>query len=184
MKYVRRKIMSEFGYYYDRRLNLKNNIIQLMLKEPLPLLINRPKNIAFHNLCKPSTQLPTTIKSLLGLGLNFCIQPETSSPLKSVDLRRFQKDMYRIIMFSNTKEVEDKIPELYLPNVGWEPEEPANEELSRRCCSFITSISKKFKKKKKQHPNLLPSQKTRYSGLSSTQRSWSGVLTKTWAHVS
>ena len=69
--------------------------------------------------------------------------------------------MYRIIMFSNTKnnEEEDKIPELYLPNPEWEPEEPANEELSNRCCSFVSSIARKFKKKKNQHPNLLPNQK-------------------------
>ena len=161
MKDVQRKIMREFGYYFNRRLNLKNNIIQLLLKEPLPLLINRPTHTAFHNLCKPSTHLPSTIKSLLGLGLNFCLQPETSSPLKSVDLNRFQKDMYRIIMFSNTKKEgeEDKIPKLYLPNPDWEPEEPANEELSNRCCSFVSSIARKFKKKKKQHANLLPNQK-------------------------
>ena len=95
----------------------------------------------------------------MGLGLNFCIQPETSSPVKSVDLDRFQKDMHRIVMFSNTpKDEERKVPKLYLPNPDWLPEEPKNQELANRCCDFISNVSRKFKNKKKNYKNLLPNQ--------------------------
>ena len=117
----------------------------MLRKVPLALLINRPTHTSFHNLCtNPHTcYLPKNIKTLLGLGLNFCIQPEKSSPINLVDLDQFRKDIHRIIMLSNTPEEEERsIPKLYLPDPDWQPAEPENEELANRCNNFISTILK------------------------------------------
>ncbi len=139
---------------------------------------------SFHNLCNPNTYLPKNIKTLLGLGLNFCIQPETSLPVNLIDLDRFRKDMHRIIMFSNTPEEEERtIPTLYLAEPDWQPAEPENEELANRCDNFISTVSKKFSRSKKNHSNLLPNQQVKKShcvlSWLTWLRYWNGILPST-----
>ena len=52
-----------------------------LLHKPLPLLGNHPTNTRFYDLTDDSIQLPDTISSVLGLGLNFiptpCIHPSS-----------------------------------------------------------------------------------------------------------
>ena len=64
------------------------------------LILRQPTNKAFHNLCDKHTHVPSNVSSLLGLSLNFVPTPRYSSPIQAVDLKRFEEDFKRIIMFS------------------------------------------------------------------------------------
>lgn len=53
----------------------------------------RPSNVAFHNLCLPSTTIPPFTKSLLGLGLNFVLKPEQTKGKRAFDFDRLTQDV-------------------------------------------------------------------------------------------
>ena len=118
------------------------------------LLQSKPKQLAFHNLCL-HTKLPPTLKSLLGMGLNFSIQPKTSTPSKFIQLDRLQKDLFRRFMFANAPPIDKS--DLYLPNETWEPQAPNSEELLQRSQKSINKIKAIFDKreKRKYDSNLL-----------------------------
>ena len=108
--------------------------------------------------------MPSHVRSLLGLGLNFCIKPKISS-FESFDLKRFSKDFDRKIMFSgappDADNPDDEPPALYKPDPTWNPEHLKSLEILRRRCTFEADLRLLFatkRAKNSQSSNLLPFQ--------------------------
>ena len=122
---------------------------------PLDLLILRPRNLAYHNLCK-ANDFPSTIKSFLGLGLNFCFKPTASTRQSDVQIERFRKNLYTRVAFANAPELEKH--DLFIPSTGWVPPDPVNQLITNRTAQFINFLEKKFRYNKPAHSNLLAPQ--------------------------
>jgi len=67
------KVKRVYYTYYCPNIALspRHNAFNMMMTMPMRLFLNRPRNLAFHNLCM-QMKLPLTLRSLLGLCLNFC----------------------------------------------------------------------------------------------------------------
>ena len=138
----------------------------LMLKtqpETRQLVLKNPLHSAFHNLCDAETKLPREIKSLLGLGLNFCQNPTSTTPSSKIQLDRIEKDYYRRIMFA-FQPPPDRETKLYSPDPHWTPKEP-NPDLVQRMKRFQTVLRTSFSNTKRQRTNLLPSQQAALTWL-------------------
>lgn len=86
------KLTTTYGFYSDPLLPPRINAFNVLRNVPTTLLLTNPSNAAYHNLCDATTNLPTTLRSLLGLGLNFCVKPESTPPLQPEFFYRFTKD--------------------------------------------------------------------------------------------
>jgi len=149
--------MFTYNYVPDITVSPRRNAIRMLLEQPGYLVTQKPRQSSFHNLCSASTTIPPTLHSLLGLGLNFCPTPTTTTPLDQVELKRFTKDYRRRILFANGPELEsDSI--LYVKNTQWEPSIPESTTLHTRASIFEDSIHNMFYKRQKARPNLLPLQ--------------------------
>ena len=105
--------------------------------------------------------MPAHVRSLLGLGLNFCMKPKISS-FHTFDLKRFNNDYDRKIMFSGAPATDDKPLVLYKSNPNWNADLPESQEILRRRCDFDAELRLLFATKRVkntlQQPNLLPFQ--------------------------
>ena len=122
-------------------------------------IFNQPKTQQFHCLVRNKKDLPP-LRSLLGLGLNFNLTPNQGTKNIREQLRKFEENYYRRIMFSNCpNELDKKIPKLYVKNEMWMPDFPHSNDLFRRGRCFFKSISRAFRKKLgKPKQSLLPNQ--------------------------
>lgn len=121
---------------------------------PYELYLARPSNSAFHNLCT-TTQLPASFRSLLGLGLNFCLRSPSTAGKSSVDITRFRRDTHTRMFFAHSP---ISAPALFIRS-NWEP--PTDEiptEFRVRVSAFCRSIHTLFQPRKRSLPNLLPMQ--------------------------
>jgi hypothetical protein len=104
----------------------------------------RPDNLSCHNLCsilKP----PMNVRSLLGLGLNFCPRPRYSNHIITKELERFERDIYVKAFMAELKK---PIPRLYQRSDWKPPEKLINFSLKRRTSVFKMKLNKMFKKRK------------------------------------
>ena len=62
-------------------------------KEPKNVFKIQQKNFKFHNKCPTHMQLPIGIKSLLGLGLKFCIERPRPYQDLCTSMQKFRKDV-------------------------------------------------------------------------------------------
>ena len=166
IKDFKSKLTTTYGFYSDPLLPPRINAFNVLRNVPTTLLLTNPSNAAYHNLCDATTDLPTTLRSLLGLGLNFCVKPESTPPLQPEFFDRFTKDYCRKIHFAaddqaNAKKFPDQPewhkPPFWLPSEWQAPLPDQVPELNHRLCDFETSLRRMFKKKSVPS-NLLPSQ--------------------------
>ena len=151
------KITSIYGFYPDLRRSARYNAAVVLQNIPMSLLLTRPANAAYHNLCRTSIILPPSLRSLLGLGLNFCVKPSTTSPLSPEFFKRFCDEYHRKIFFAANPDSEWTKPPFWLAS-GWEvPLPTAEPRFNHRLRSFESYLSRLFKKRKVDS-NLLPSQ--------------------------
>jgi hypothetical protein len=117
------------------------------------LYFSRPTNTAFHSLCT-SLPIPPNFRSLLGLGLNFCVrQPFTPGP-SSFDSSRFERDAYIRYIFAGDN---SPPPPLFLPS-KWQPAtDDIHIKYRVRIHQFMEQMKSLFTKKRVPS-NLLPSQ--------------------------
>ena len=128
------------------------------MEQPSALYFQQAKQSTFHNLCNTTTiTLPTTINSLLGLGLNFCPMPATTTPLISIEIDRFEKDYNRRLFFAN-QPAREFTRVLYVKNELWRAPTPNNSNLHLRGNNFHSEINNLFHQPTAATPNLLPSQ--------------------------
>jgi len=125
--------------YQTSPLVLAHNVRNFIRTLPTDLLLCYPTHSSFHNLCDDAgLRVPPSLRSLLGLGLNFCLKPNTPSKPPHVDYERFIKDYHRRIMFSNAPEKELD-GDLYFKNDEFEPIAPECPDLYWRGQSFETT---------------------------------------------
>ena len=125
---VGNKIKTVYGYCPNPYFTPRHNACKMLLLSPT-LYLKNPSNTAFHNLCNDKDKLPKSIRSLLGLGLNFCPKPLKTSIMSTIQLERLKKDYFCEIMFAGIEKNEKERPKLYLPNPTWKPKEPDKHEL-------------------------------------------------------
>ena len=108
--------------------------------------------------------MPANVRSLLGLGLNFCIKPKIST-FETFDSKRFVKDFDRKIVFSgappDNDNPEDIPPVLYKSDPHWNPDYLKSMEILHRRCDFDARLRLLFatkRSKNSQSSNLLPFQ--------------------------
>jgi hypothetical protein len=114
------KIASVYGLIADLDKLSSHNLAIFLLCQSAFLLYSDPQNLACHNLCI-YLQPPKNYHSLLGLGLNFCPKPITTTNLRKLQQvsDHFCQDIYTQMFFAGS-------PDEYNPNqlfIGsdWEP---------------------------------------------------------------
>ena len=142
------QVKSAYGFTPDLNKSARENALTLFNSLPPHLRSLKPRTSAFHNLCRPNINIPPTVKSLLGLNLNFCPTPPTSTKITQVQLERLHKNMKTRLMFSNG----EPLPEcaLFVPNDEFQPRTPHNL-LKTRCENVIGKLRKEFGTKNQSH---------------------------------
>lgn len=145
-----RKIISIYGFCPNPRLSAKTNACRLAIKLPTTFQMKRPKNMAYHNLCK-NIKVPSFVRNLLGLGLKFCPNPKKSSAPTDISLQRLSDDYHRFIFFNSSTQNEYEKPPLYI-NKEWVPTIPNKYE--QRLEKFQDRVTNHFTRVKKCQSNL------------------------------
>jgi hypothetical protein len=116
---------------------------------------SRPGNMACHDLTS-SNKPPAAFRSLLGLGLNFCVIPETTTNRIRESLERFRRDIYLRVFFAGS---DDLTPTKLFVRSDWEPPpEAIPAELRVRIKIFQKAIKRLFRVKRCAS-NLIPHQR-------------------------
>ena len=153
-------MQKKFGFVADTTKPIWENVQQILQQMPADVYFNCPNNIAIHNLCKCTSDIPPGSMSLLGLGLNFCIKHRypTNKIQKSID--RFINDIRTKKLFKESEETDDFIPKLYIKDPNWKAPvlDPNIEQCLQR---FSTQLLQEQKKHIKLcRPNLTCLQNT------------------------
>lgn len=93
------------------------NTNKLLKNLPSWLYFSRPNNIAYHNLTASSETALLGIKSLLGLGLNFCITPDIYQKVKML----LSKDSTQTYQRNSSLQALNHCPQqnsLFVPTAG------------------------------------------------------------------
>jgi hypothetical protein len=121
------------------------NLSTALLEMPKWFYFSGPRNMACHDLTTDSTP-PPTFCSLLGLGLNFCVTPETTTTRMEENLERFCQDLYLRVFFAGSDLPANKLfvnpngnrpPRRSLPNFVPEPNfsrEPSKDSFEPSAC--------------------------------------------------
>ena len=112
---VNHKVKDTYGFYPNLKYSARHNACLILRHSPTFLLRSRPTNLAYHDLCL-STKMPRSLRSLLGLGLNFCPQPTQSSSHTDLSLNRFRLDYNRRIFFSGNLDDNYKKSRIWVPS--------------------------------------------------------------------
>jgi hypothetical protein len=112
--------------------------------------------VRFHDLCE-NRKIPTSIKALLGLGLNFIPQPRYSTGYRDIDTDRFERDAHTKFYWSGKDETNNVMPKLFL-RTNWRPNpNEINLEFRSRIHDFKSGLSELFTRQRCSS-NLLPHQ--------------------------
>ena len=107
----RRKIKEQYGFVADPSLPLWENAKNALDEIPFAgttgaVSSSKITNMTCHYLLL-SSQAPTGTGTLLGLGLNYCIKPPSSSRTKDSTFDRFKNDVRRLWTFVNNPPVDE-----------------------------------------------------------------------------
>lgn len=121
---------------------------------PTDLYFSRPSNLSFHDLCS-TNKPPANIRSLLGLGLNFCIRRDRTAGAVTIDTTRFKRDIYTRTVFAHTSR---EPPRLFIRS-SWRPDvAEIPSELRVRVSHFCQHLQQQVCRRRLASPNLLPLQ--------------------------
>ena len=118
--------------------------------------------MAFHDLTSKPSMVPAGIRSLLGLGLNFCPTPTTTPKNTNDSLTRFSRDASTKFFWAGSPPL--LATDLFIRS-DWEPnpdEIPA--EFRARLSAFTRAMKLMFRRRRSRR-NLLPSQLTAMASL-------------------
>jgi hypothetical protein len=121
-----------------------------------------------HNLCSVLTP-PPRFSSLLGLGLNFCLQPLTTSTKRTLELstNRFRRDIFTRMCFAHTDSIFSR-DQLFIRSEWQPPSNTIPADFRGRVNQFLTAIKSKFKYKRVPS-NLLLHQQRLLDNLASSE---------------
>ena len=136
--------MSTYGFVADETLSIPVNATLQLIKLPPWLYFSRPQHTAFHDLTNRSN-LPANLRSLLGLGLNFCLREKKYVGHQAIDFERFRKDFFTKIFFADE---DQEAPPLFIRS-KWEPPPSLIPIEARMATSFFfQSLTSTFVKKR------------------------------------
>lgn len=167
------QLIDRFGFivntthHYHRQQTFDEYVANL----PLPNLaryLQQPSNLACHNLC---TYLhpPNGFEQLLGLGLNYCLQPTRANPQAVVNAfcTRFERDLFTKMYFTDKRrsgEEEEPPPQLFLRSNFTPPRDEILTELRARTNRFLSKLKGAFATARHRTPP-----RRRYTNLSPFQ---------------
>jgi hypothetical protein len=100
----------------------------------------RPSNVAFHNLCLPSTTIPPFTKSLLGLGLNFVLKPERTQGKRAFDFERLARDVMIKHFFAGSPSLPPS--RLFIRSDWLPPTTDTTLDVRNRCFRFRDAVTR------------------------------------------
>jgi hypothetical protein len=134
-----------FGFVSSIERTRNNNIAIALSTTPASSFLCMPKTFVCHNLHLYKCP-PTHFKSLLGLGLNYCIHSKyttSSKELQQMD-KCFRKDLYTKSIFAGTPSswTPDQI---YVKSDNWNPPDELIEmSLKARTSYFLRLLKQSF----------------------------------------
>jgi hypothetical protein len=148
-----------FGFLPDLRLTTKENARQIVADMPCWYYFLRPTNLSSHDLTT-RLQPPPNWRSLLGLGLNFCIRAKYTNFNLSKMEERFRDDLYTKAVYAalNNDDDEEFDRTLWIKSNRKAPKHKVPPGLPNRITDFFKAMKKEFKKRKCSS-NLLPQQR-------------------------
>ena len=108
----------------------------------------RATNMQCHNMCDPSSLMPLGVKSLLGLGLKYCVRtPRPTNKIKNtIDRLKRNLRLMWYFKYHPPDEVDEDgpayIPGLYIPNKNWDPPECDDLALEKGITKFKLDLQK------------------------------------------
>ena len=118
--------------------------------------------MAFHNLTTRPTEVPAGIRSLLGLGLNFCPTPTATPRNINESLARFSRDTSTKFFWAGSPPL--AATDLFIRS-EWEPDpDDIPAEFRARLSAFTRALKPMFRRQRSRR-NLLPTQLTAMASL-------------------
>ena len=103
---------------------------------------------------------PANLKTLLGLGLNFCLQARQTTACIREQCDRFRRDMFIKMFFAGSSDDDSDFDPRFHIRSEWEPPEKLiKAEFRNRVDNFLTTIQSKFRRRVVR-TNLLRHQST------------------------
>ena len=135
-------VKRKYGFVADPTWPLWKNVerrIGEMSEEEFNM---RPANMACHNLLRDGIQLPNGTKTLLGLGLNYCIKSSLRSKITTKHtFTRLREDARRMYALRDAQDQGDYIQSLYIKS-EWKFE-PASDDIEEALTKFKQTITNK-----------------------------------------
>ncbi len=125
----------------DSKEPLWKNIEEVLGKMTKFQYFNRPKQMAYHDLCT-KLRPPKGIGATLGLGLKFCIQKKHPPNNLEQSFQRFISDVRKRFIFAG--KMKDITPSKIYIKSTWIPD-PAEEHVEQRLQQFIQQVELKKK---------------------------------------
>jgi hypothetical protein len=150
-------IIQRFGFVANPDQTLRHNISLLLSSTPLELLSARPSNMTWHNLCT-TCKPPVKLRFLLGLGLNYCVQPRHTSTTtdREDSCSRFRRDIHLRMFFAGS--ANDWDPNQLFIKSDWAPDpDDIPIEFRSRVLHFLKCVKSAYHFKRGPS-NLLPYQ--------------------------
>jgi hypothetical protein len=164
---IRCCLIRNYGFVADPSLTTNHNAAIQLSELPAWYYFCRPFHVAFHNLCvNPSTEVPPLLRSILGLGLNFCLQPRLTSGPDDLFHHRFQRDVAVKIFFAGGKPLPNT--KLFVSS-NWAPNpRDIPKEIQHRIGKFV-HFTKALFTQRQVTINLLDSQSLAIRTLRASQ---------------
>ena len=138
---------------------------------PENLFYNQPKNNSIF--VYTDSKLPPGSKSLLGLGLKFCVKTKHPTNKLEDTIKRFEKDIRTKDWLRREQPEDDETfnPKIYLRNPMWEPPD-AVDEVEEALVNFKDRLTQEQAKYQalRSRPNLTPLQTSAMTALKDNNR--------------
>ena len=157
---IKSAIHKSYGFIANPHLTPLHNASIILQNMPIWHYFSRPSNLEMHDMTLPETKLPKCIRTVLGLGLQFCPTPKFLNRKPSHTFARLRKDFLTKVFFSGRPQVNEEVfePKMHFSS-EWEPKEwDIPNEVLDRLQSFNRGIKNALKQRKPRIPNLLPCQ--------------------------
>ena len=133
--------------------------------------LHRPSQMSYHNLCK-NIQPPKGIGITLGLGLKFCIQPNTPPPNLNKSYIRFVQDVRKRYIFAGIKQPET--PKKIYTKSEWTPDK-TEDPIEQRLMKFISQIQ--------QYKKVINDSKRKSTNLTTLQQQHLKMLKNNTSYI-
>lgn len=123
----RTNLQTHYGFLADPKLSRHENLLQTISNMQADVYFSTPTNRQSHNLLDYG-EPPGRLRSLLGLGLNFCIKYDRPTNKIHKTFERLRRDVRRINFWNNHLSDSEYNPKLYVSQEKWFDEAPIEVE--------------------------------------------------------